>query len=478
VTNSVSVGSQQYDRDPLNSTHDEQTRIVRQADLAISKAGNAIAVAGSNYAYTITVENIEFSDASGVVVSDTLPNGVSFVPSFGHICSASGQVLACTLPDDLQTATSYTFTVPVFITSTLSDGAELENRASVSAIEYDPIQVNNTTDHDATVSRRVDLTIRKEGQSDTAVVGKPFTYTLWITNVGPSEARQVTVTDTLPISTTFSESSIDCDPSADEKQRFCDVGVLPAGEVVSFTMKLLVNADAPHGIDIENIATVGAAEFEHVDDKDDNTTSVTTMIERLADISIDKTDNGADATAGDFYTYTVTITNSGPSEASNIVVTDTLPAHTTFARSANATCNQVGLTRDYECEFANLANESSITFSVTVAILPDAPDGKVVTNTVKVTATETDLVPDNIAKEPTTVVRESDLLVTKSDNGRNAVAGAGYAYTVTVQNLGPSDASQVILIDTLPAGTWMPGAPPAGCTNNGATIDCASTTPM
>ena len=82
-----------------------------------------------------------------------------------------------------------------------------------------------------------------------------------------------------------------------------------------------------------------------------------------------------------------------------------------------------------------------------------------VTNTVEVVATERDLVDNNSDLEETTVVRESDLLVGKADNGLAAIAGNSYVYTVTVDNAGLSDATGVVLTDTLPAFTTLNPAP-------------------
>ena len=69
--------------------------------------------------------------------------------------------------------------------------------------------------------------------------------------------------------------------------------------------------------------------------------------------------------AGTSFTYTLTVTNEGPSDASGITVTDTLPGAVTFV-SASAGCSESGGT--VTCTAASLATGASVPFTVTVPI--------------------------------------------------------------------------------------------------------------
>lgn len=84
--------------------------------------------------------------------------------------------------------------------------------------------------HYATSSdgEKSDLKVMKTGDSDTVVVGKPLTYTVTVTNLGPDPATEVTVTDTLPSSFTFSSASSECG-LADGKVT-CTIGALAVDE--------------------------------------------------------------------------------------------------------------------------------------------------------------------------------------------------------------------------------------------------------
>ena len=76
----VTVSSNAIDANLSNNTSSTTTQVVPAADLAVSIAGSAPAAdPDDDFEYTVTATNNGPSDASGVVLSDTLPAGVTFV---------------------------------------------------------------------------------------------------------------------------------------------------------------------------------------------------------------------------------------------------------------------------------------------------------------------------------------------------------------------------------------------------------------
>jgi uncharacterized repeat protein (TIGR01451 family) len=122
--------------------------------------------------------------------------------------------------------------------------------------------------------------------------------------------------------------------------------------------------------------------------------------EPSADLSVDKRDTGSDpVTAGDDITYTLVVTNAGPSPASNVHVTDTLPAGLTFESSPDG-CTESGGTVD--CNFGAVASGATETQTFVVATSAAAVPS--VTNTASVDGDEADPDPsDNSDSETTTV---------------------------------------------------------------------------
>src|SRR5437879_700701 len=106
-----------------------------------------------------------------------------------------------------------------------------------------------------------------------------------------------------------------------------------------------------------------------------------TTVQRLADLAITKT-GPATAAAGTDITYTVTVTNNGPSTSSGGTVTDTLPAGTTFA-GASSGCSQTA-PNVVTCTVGTLANGASVSLSIG-AHMPPTTAGRP-THTATVTA--------------------------------------------------------------------------------------------
>jgi uncharacterized repeat protein (TIGR01451 family)/CSLREA domain-containing protein len=118
-----------------------------------------------------------------------------------------------------------------------------------------------------------------------------------------------------------------------------------------------------------------------------------------ADLSISKTDSEDPITEGNNLTYTITATNNGPDTASNVVVSDPLPAGVTFV-SASAGCSESAGT--VTCNQASLANSANAIFTITVTPQHSVA-GTTISNTATVTATEDDPTTPNSATETTQV---------------------------------------------------------------------------
>ena len=66
-------------------------------------------------------------------------------------------------------------------------------------------------------------------------------------------------------------------------------------------------------------------------------------VDQAADLSITKSDDVYPVAAGSNVTYTITVTNNGPSTSTDVVVTDPLPSQTSFVSASSACVNNTGL---------------------------------------------------------------------------------------------------------------------------------------
>jgi uncharacterized repeat protein (TIGR01451 family) len=195
-----------------------------------------------------------------------------------------------------------------------------------------------------------------------------------------------------------------------------------------------------------------------------------------ADLSITKTDSADPGNVTQNLVYTLTVTNNGPSDATGVVVTDTLPAGVTFVSATwpSGVCGVAGGT--VTCNIGSLANGGSVVATVTVN-LPVALDGTTITNNASVSANEVDLtVANNSASENTNVDPESaDLSIAKTEESADPrPLNQGVVYAITVTNNGPTAAVNLVVTDTLPAGSTFNWAiaPSGTCSESGGTVTC------
>ena len=125
-------------------------------------------------------------------MTDTLPAGTTFV-SGSTGCSAAGAAVTCTAGT---LAAGSSLALGITITTPPTPGV-IDNTATVSATEPDPIPANNTDPEPTTLVARADVAILKTGPAS-VTAGTALTYTLGIVNNGPSVADNVTVTDPTP----------------------------------------------------------------------------------------------------------------------------------------------------------------------------------------------------------------------------------------------------------------------------------------
>ncbi len=143
ITASVNSGSEEiaFDHFTVEST-------LPEADLSITKVDdNDPVLAGDTLTYTVTVNNAGPSMAENVVVTDTLPMGVTFVSTSGCAEDPSG-VMTCTL-GNIAAEGSAQYTIEVTVDAGTS--GVIPNQASVASDTGDPDTGNNTVSEDTTV---------------------------------------------------------------------------------------------------------------------------------------------------------------------------------------------------------------------------------------------------------------------------------------------------------------------------------------
>lgn len=384
------------------------------ADLSLTKTVSpGPYIAGTNLTYTLTVTNGGPSAAVNVRLSDQLPAGLSIVSvtSAGNTCNpgAPGVTPTVCALNGLAVGASEITTIVALINPAVPAGTILSNNASVSSDTADLNNANNFGTTNSTVSASADLRIVKSDVPDPVVAGADLSYVMTITNLGPSWARDVVMSDTLPTQVTFVSATIAggagvCVPLAGAPTVVqCTLGDLANGATRDITIQTKVAASVPNGSLIDNSATVASTTPDPV--VGNNTGASQTTVNTRADIWIDKT--GVQITGNPSRTirYTLAVYNKpgcesddplscgtgGPSDAQNVVVTDTLPLDPKKVKFvfASQNCSYNQAVHKVTCNVAGgvLPAGQSATFIIDIQVAGSVGN---FTNNVAVTTTTTD----------------------------------------------------------------------------------------
>jgi len=171
-----------------------------------------------------------------------------------------------------------------------------------------------------------------------------------------------------------------------------------------------------------------------------------------ADLSVTKTDSPDPVPAGGNFTYTITVANAGPSDSTNVVFSDSMPAGTTlisFGQVSGPAAGCSSRSSGFDCTIATLPSGQSAVFTLVARADASLPHGYVIQNSVFVEPDVPDPDHSNDLASETTTVAGADLSVTKTDSPDPVAAGGAVTYRITVRNTGLAAASNVELIDVL-----------------------------
>ncbi len=429
---------------PPTGQNDATSCVGLPVDLAITKTAQAATVApGGTISWTITVHNNGPGISSGFTVTDPIPSQVANATSPTAGCAITGipAVLRC-VHGPLAVGADDVITVTAAAPNTFA--TNIPNTATVTANDLDDNSLNDSATAATRTFGQADLSLAKTADPTTAVPGELVTYTLEVTNNGPTIATDVSVSDPLPPNTTFVSASPGCTHAAGVVT--CTIPTIVNGGVAPF--EVLVSVASSVTGSLTNTATVSASSTDP--DLSDNDSQVTVPTAPSADIAITKTASPTPAVPGQNLTYTLAVKNNGPSDATAITATDAFPAGLTFV-SASAGCTHAAGT--VTCTQASLASGATATFTI-VAALASTASGSLV-NSASVTSATPDPATSNNSTTSTTPIAviivprpaAANLEVAKFANRTTASQASEILWTIAVTNGGPDAAAGVVLVD-------------------------------
>lgn len=524
LANAATVDGPDAEPDPdpnPNRDEDAITTGPTEATMTIEKvvASSTPFLAGTTVSYTLTIEN-EGPSAVPATVIDELPEGLTIVSMSGAGWDCSGVVPGSTagiceyldLADDnpvtrvLHPLGTSTISVVATIAPGVPTGTELVNEA---VLGWTDGRGTNTDDDDAeiTVTTDADLGIVKSvisgadgdvvSEPAPATAGETVWYRLQVTNHGPSDAiGPITVTDVLPLGVTVPASLTSVGP--------WEVAAGPVdpvlGQTVTFTLSggqlAAIASDSARGVapvvEFEAqldpsivdgaLLTNDASVTSPTPDSNPTNDSDDAVIEvgRSADLAIAKShpvDDAGQVRIDEPLDFTIAVTNHGPSIATGITVTDTVPAGLEVTSEVGPidgtgwTLVSVDLV-DPEDPLGGTVVVASYAPPLGVIAPENEADPLVISTIVRESALGTDpnhasvvgeeFDPDlenNEALDPLDVRPRVTLVVEKTALGEFQVGKTG-SYRIVVSNSGPhADPGPITVTDELPAGLSYHSSP-------------------
>lgn len=477
-------------------------------------------VDGESFPFTIRLRNnSNVAFAGELTMTDTLPAGLR-VNSYslnGWSCSSTDDPLpinglatiTCSRTYDSASPLAAGGTTPsVIMNTTATEVGVHSNQMCVSntpesGVSYPADSVSANDCASSGIEGQVgndsaDIRLIKTGDA-TVVAGEVLTYQLEIVNDGPNAAQSVTLSDNFTNlfnggpgngfegvtvsegAATLGSCTNDAAANVTSRNLSCTFDTIPSCTQGSDCPVVAV-AVRPMGNTLSGVNRTQnntASAFSSVTSDSDfsnNEADHDTVITPKADLSAIKTANWsgspAPVLAGTDLTYTITVHNesTGPSGASDIVITDTLPLNVTFVSavaSGGGNCtttpgaNTTTTVSNQEliCEWSTIQRNGQRT--VTIIVRPNnGTEGSTLINQVRSTTATPEVTLDNNDSNVSVTVADAevDLATTQIDSPDPLQVGETVAYTLTVNNFGPSVASNVRLYNSLPtAGLTFQG---------------------
>ena len=354
-----------------------------EADLEVTKGGiySESVTAGDTLTYILTVMNHGPTSANDVVLTETLSDNVVFESATASdgTCTEESGTVKCELGNILNEGI---IIVTVNVTPLPAAGSNITSTASVTSAVPDPTLENNSVIESLKISAvpQADLWVTNNDDADPVHVGSALAYSLTVYNKGPLDATEVVLTDTPPANVTLSSAAASQGACGEASEVLtCYLGTIEPGAKATVTVIFTPTA-AAGGTTITNTANVTSG----IDDLDEsnNDASQITSVTSKADLAVVKLDPNNGVITGKQLTYNIIVTNKGPSKATEVVVTDTLPAEVAFisATPSQGSCSEASGT--VTCDVGSIDSGAVVTIPilVTVQLVVSTGQTKSITN--------------------------------------------------------------------------------------------------
>ena len=428
ITNNVSVSGHEVDYDLSNNNDSGIIKVSPASDLAIVKQVN---VSQANFndlvRWKLSVSNNGPDVATGVVVTDILPEGFIYVDSILEKGSYSDGVINIG-------RLAVGERVILEIICKVENTGRFVNIANVTGNEFDYDLSNNRANASVLVNPACDMEVEKTVNESNPNYRDCVTWSIVVRNNGPDVAHDVIVNDVLPGSLIW--ISDDSNGKYNPRTGIWTIAQLNHGVEIRLNIVAMVNGT---GITQNNVS-VTAREFDY--DLSNNNASEIVEVNKTADVSIVKIVDDSNPLYGNLITWTLIAKNNGPDKATSVAVEDILPKGLILV-DVVTTKGFYDKGVWYLCCLENGEEES-------LDIICEVNTTGNITNYASITAEEDDPnIHNNVDNETIDVPLTVDLEVVKQVSNKNPYYGENIIWFISIKNNGPDNATNVVLNDLL-----------------------------
>ena len=439
----ANVTANELDKNTTNNNATINITVEKTSDLEIRITSSTLSTdLGNILYYTINVINNGPDTVNSAIANITLPNSFNIQSNMSNngIFNGTHWILTTINPGFGGMAT-------LIIYGNYTGYGNQTVKTLINSTNYD----SNLTNNNATVSVWIipacDLTVNFTTTGYYNPDGT-MTFNITVTNNGPCNTTNATLYTNLPISTYYNETI----GYFDSIQNIWYIGDLNAGQSETLIINTTMISQTRYYANL----TSPTKELNNTN----NIKYLNLTVTPIVDLSVNITVNNYNPILGESITFTVTATNLGYYNASNVTVYTNLPSTTVYTISK-------GL---FDTVYGNWSiGKLDIGEIVTLEVTINTTNPGTFTHTVNITGSINDTKTDNNNDTITyTVNATSDLGIKVNINQTTLIKGDNVTFTVDISNYGPSDAENITIELTFPLNfTIDPITVPIGTYNNG-----------
>ncbi|PER57453.1 cell surface protein [Bacillus thuringiensis] len=470
--NNIAVIHYEYRPDPsappiseTTSSNSTNIQFIDAILIATKSANTVLANIDETIEYTVFIQNNGSTTTNSIFFTDTIADGTVFIPGSvivnNTVLPAADPNIGFSIPnvaaDQMATVTFQVSVTNLPVVNPTPNTANIVYDF-IFTPDFAPIQKSTTSNTTFVQINDADIVSLKTVDLTSVTIGDILTYTTTLTNTGNTDATAVVFTDNIPDGTTFIDGSVlvnnipqlNANPSAGIL-----VGTIAPNISIPVTFSVTVVA-LPASGHVQNQST---SRYTINVEEQISTSNITFTEVISANVIATKTTPIQYADLQTIIPYTISIINNGNIQVENIIVTDIIPANTSFIENSvivngNARPNDNPL-NGIQIDNIPPNTTATILFQVRVTSIPQTnPISN--TSTIEYEYTVPDRPPITetiISSAAATEINHANLNSNKAVDLAFATVGDTLTYTITLNQTGNVATNDVIIQDIIPQGT-------------------------